>query len=177
MISDSAAAAFERVRSDVGDPPTRERDWETIYRAVWPILIARASKRGLGGFAADAVQSALLSVLSAPQRVAEFASLDDFIAYCSRASTNRAIDAIRRTLRLDPIEAVPEPAAQPEEDPILLYMPNNLSSDDSQLARLFYLEGQTYSEIAVALNLSERQIKTRMYMLQRKLYDLSQKTP
>ena len=176
MISDAAMEAFERVRTGIGDAQTREQDWETIYHTVWPILVARTSRRGLACFAPDAVQSTLLAILKEPQRLAEFASLPDFIAYCSRASLNRAIDFIRRTLRLETIEATLEPAARPQEDPMLLYVPTNLGPDERELAHAFYKEGRTYSEIAVRLGLSEREVKTRMFMLQKKLQEIAQKT-
>jgi RNA polymerase sigma factor (sigma-70 family) len=171
MNSDAVQSAFGRIRSGESKGQEREMDWETVYRAVWPVLVARVSRRGPSQLAADAVQSALLSILSTPGRMSLLATIDDFVAYTSRVATNKVIDVTRQLLRLYPLAELDpvDPRSDWKDDPVFLYAPKQLSSDEVDLMRMFYVEGRTYSEIANLCKTTERAIRTRMFRLQREL--------
>jgi DNA-directed RNA polymerase specialized sigma24 family protein len=60
-------------------------------------------------------------------------------------------------------------------DVLHLYVPKDLSAEEIDLMRMFYVEGRTYNEIACILSTTERVIKTRMFQLQRQLAEPSKK--
>jgi RNA polymerase sigma factor (sigma-70 family) len=172
MISEAASAAFERIRSGESKGQALEDDWEAVYRAIWPILVARASRRGLSQFAPDIVQSALLSILERQDVIAGFITIDHFLAYASKVVANRAIDNLRRLLRLqqwDPETQDPPDPRINHDDPMLMAALRHLSSGQHDLLRMFYIEGRTYGEIAEIDNTTEREIRTRMFELQKEL--------
>jgi len=39
VMGDAASQAFERIRSGESHNEAREQDWETIYHAVWLVLV------------------------------------------------------------------------------------------------------------------------------------------
>ncbi len=175
MISD-AQAAFERICSNKSKGEALEWDWETVYRAVWPVLVARAAKHGLPQFAADATQSAFLSVLSDLALLSSFSTIHHFVAYVSRVAINKTIDYTRRVLRQNSLEATPgleiADSRSTAGNPLFLYAPKTLSPDEVELMRMFYIEGRTYNEIAEVCNTTERAVKTRMFQLQQRLEQL-----
>ncbi len=178
MISEAVSAAFGRILSGESNGQALEDDWESVYRAIWPILVARASRRGLSQFAPDIVQSALLSILERQDLIGGFNTIDDFLAYASRVVANRAIDNLRRLLRLQQLDPETQDPPDPRinhDDPLLMATLRRLSGGQLDLLRMFYIEGRTYGEIAEISSATEREIRTRMFELQKELSRLGVK--
>jgi len=125
--------------------------------------------------AEDVVQDVLLHVL----KKEDWVKIDNIEAYCFRSTRNRALDTI--ALKDNQTEALPEDfefSAQEdvegkieaqEQIEFLEKWLSKLPEKQQTIFRLREVEGLSYKEIAVILNISEEQVKIVLFRLRKKL--------
>lgn len=177
-LSTSSEDALEAALATLRASPYHELAWGTLYRTLWPHVIAAAFQT-LGGntdAAEDVAQAVFLRLLENSTFV-QFENVQMLRAYMHRMARNRAIDWLRKDTRQVPLSSDGvelESDVLADADPVtdlkaeLGGAVESLSESDRGLLHLL-IDGYSFQEISQQLGISTPTLRVRIHRLRTRL--------
>lgn len=176
LPADPPVDPVDAALADLQANPGSQAAWDTLYRLLWPFLVASAYRIVGADNAEDVAQDAFLALMRTPL-LERFANGARLRAYLGTAVRHRSYDLIRRERRLVPADELEELAtasieAELEEvyqaDELLSRIRDSLSPADRNLLDRVLL-GFSAQEIAEQVEITYVAARVRVYRLRERI--------